>query len=178
LADDLQDAPGGGVLDFSQAQRAARGWCTNQQRLASGLALPSSGPYTAARAMADYIEDYRRRGGKASDSIESVARQNILPELGNMLVVKLTTRRLLDWHRSIAERPRRWRSRPSLLGGIDAWVKAGATSSPCAAFRLDSGVLTVDGMESCDVALEMGPLKSIWTTTIMSVHQIFSRKTI
>jgi hypothetical protein len=48
----------------------------------------------------------------------------------------------------------------------------------CAAFRLDSGVLTVDGMESCDVALEMGPLKSIWTTTIMSVHQIFSRKTI
>jgi hypothetical protein len=43
LADDLQDAPGGGVLDFSQAQRAARGWCTNQQRLASGLALPSSG---------------------------------------------------------------------------------------------------------------------------------------
>jgi hypothetical protein len=42
-----------------------------------------------------------------------------------VLVVKLTTRRLLDWHRSIAERPRRWRSRPSLLGGIDAWVKAG-----------------------------------------------------
>jgi integrase len=29
-----------------------------------------------------------------------------------VLVVKLTTRRLLDWHRSIAERPRRWRSRP------------------------------------------------------------------
>jgi integrase len=112
LADDLQDANGDGIQDFSQAQRAARGWCTNQQRLASGLALPSSGPYTAARAMADYIEDYRRRGGKASDSIESVARQNILPELGNVLVVKLTTRRLLDWHRSIAERPRRWRSRP------------------------------------------------------------------
>ena len=112
LADDLQDASGGGVLDFSQAQRTARSWCTNQQRLASGLAPPSSGPYTVARAMADYIEDYRRRGGKASDSIESVARQNILCELGNVLVVKLTTRRLLDWHRSIAERPRRWRSRP------------------------------------------------------------------
>jgi hypothetical protein len=31
----------------------------------------------------------------------------------DVLVVKLTTRRLLDWHRSIAERPRRWRSRPS-----------------------------------------------------------------
>jgi hypothetical protein len=60
--------------------------------------------------MVDYVEDYRRRGGKASDSIESVARRNVLPELGNIL--ELTTRRLLDWHRGIAERPRRWRSRP------------------------------------------------------------------
>ena len=106
--------------DFSQAQRAARGWCTNQQRLASGLALPSSGPYTAARAMADYIEDYRRRGGKSSDSIESL-RQNILPELGNVLVVKLTTRRLLDWHGRIAERPRRWRSRPGAKAKLAAF---------------------------------------------------------
>jgi integrase len=112
LADDLQDANGDGILDLSQAQRAARVWCTNQQRLASGLALPSSGPYTVAHAMADYLQDYRRRGGKASDSIESVARQNILPELGDMRVLKLTTRHLLDWHCGIAERPRRWRSRP------------------------------------------------------------------
>jgi integrase len=62
--------------------------------------------------MADYLQDYRRRGGKASDSIASVARRNILPELGKVPVAKLTTRRLLDWHRGIAERPRRWRSRP------------------------------------------------------------------
>src|SRR3954471_1415279 len=78
LADDLQDANGDGILDFSQAQHAARGWCTNQQRLASGLAVPNSGPYTVARSMADYIADYRRRGGRACDSIESVARRNIL----------------------------------------------------------------------------------------------------
>src|SRR5436309_4795707 len=42
LADDLQDANGEAILDFSEAQRAARGWWTNQQRLASGLALPST----------------------------------------------------------------------------------------------------------------------------------------
>src|SRR6516225_10743741 len=36
LADDLQDANGDSILDFSQAQRAARQWWTNQQRLASG----------------------------------------------------------------------------------------------------------------------------------------------
>src|ERR1700732_2086116 len=121
LADDLQDANGDGILDFSQAQRAARGWCTNQQRLASGLALPSSGPYTVARAMADYLQDYRRRGGEGCDSIESVARQNILCELGNVLVVKLTTRRLLDWHCAIAERARRWRSRPGAKANFAAF---------------------------------------------------------
>ena len=111
LADDLQDANGDTVLDFAQAQRNARTWWTHEQRLASGLESIPAGPYTVARAMADYLEDYRRRGGKACDSIESVARRNILPELGSVSVVKLTTRRLLEWHRAIAERPRCWRSR-------------------------------------------------------------------
>src|SRR5438876_3935707 len=46
LADDLQDANGDGILDFSQAQRAARHWWTNQLRLACGLAPPNCGPYT------------------------------------------------------------------------------------------------------------------------------------
>jgi len=101
LADDLQDANGDGVLDFSQAQRAARNWCLQQQRLACGLGpLAATGPYTVARAMADYLEDYRRRGGKAGDTIESVARQNILGPLGDTEVAKLTTKRLADWHRN------------------------------------------------------------------------------
>jgi integrase len=114
LADDLQDADDKTIFDFSQAQRAARAWWTREQRLAAGLDAAVSGPHTVAQAMADYLQDYRRRGGKASDSITSVARRNILPDLGKVPVAKLTTRRLLDWHRGIAERPRRWRSR---LGG-------------------------------------------------------------
>src|SRR2546430_2548798 len=105
LADDLPDANGDTILDFPPAQRNARPWRAHEQRLAWGGA-PPAGPYTVAQAMADYLEDYRRRGGKASDSIESVVRRNILPELGNVSLVKLTTRRLLDWHRAIAERPR------------------------------------------------------------------------
>ena len=126
LADDLQNANGDGILDFSQGQRAARSWWMNQQRLASGLTPPNSGPYTVARAMADYLEDYRRRGGKASDSIESVARQNILFELGDTPVVTLTTRRLLDWHRAIAERPRRWRARPGAKANVAAFDRKDA----------------------------------------------------
>jgi hypothetical protein len=39
LADDLQDA-NGSILDFSQAQRAARLWCAHEQRLATGDACP------------------------------------------------------------------------------------------------------------------------------------------
>jgi integrase len=112
LADDLQDSNGESILDFSQAQRSARAWSANQARLASGIALPQTGPYTVARALADYLEDYKRRGGKGAETIESVVRRNVLPELGGLIVPKLTTRKLLDWHRSIAERPRSWRSRP------------------------------------------------------------------
>ena len=121
LADDLQDADGRTIFDFAQAQHAARAWCRHEQVLASGPGVTDAGPYTVARAMADYLEDYRRRGGKASDSIESVTRQNILPELGYLPVVKLTTRRLLDWHRAIAERPRRWRSRPGAEVNVAAF---------------------------------------------------------
>ncbi len=106
LADDLQDANGDSALDFSQAQRNARTWWTHEQRLASGLGATPTGSYTVARAMADYLEDYRRRGGKASDSIGSVTRRNILPELGNVSVVKLTTGRLLDWHVAVSIKQR------------------------------------------------------------------------
>jgi integrase len=103
LADDLQDADAKAILDFSQAQRAARLWCVQEQRLAVGDTVVD-GPYTVARAMADYFEDYRRRGGKSFDGINSAVRRNILPELGRMEVRKLTPQRLRDWHRGLAER--------------------------------------------------------------------------
>src|SRR5262249_54965585 len=72
----------------------------------------NDGPYTVKRALADYLEDYKRRGAKGAEVIASVVGRNVLPVLGDLLARKLTTRRLLDWHRSIAERPRYWRSRP------------------------------------------------------------------
>src|SRR5262249_49247982 len=69
------------------------------------------GPYTVARAMVDYLDDYRRRGGKSVEGIESVVNRNILPELGKLAVSKLTPQRLRDWHRGLAERGRYRRSR-------------------------------------------------------------------
>src|SRR5674476_1585046 len=53
--------------------------CANTQRLDSGFATVSTGPYTVARAIADYLEDYRRRSGQATEGSESVVRRNVLP---------------------------------------------------------------------------------------------------
>ena len=121
LADDLQDANGETILDFSQAQRAARAWCTQEQRLAAGDGPVPDGPYTVARAMADYLEDYRRRGGKSVEGIESVVNRNILPALGKLPVAKLTPQRLRDWHRGLAERARYWRSRKGAAANLAAF---------------------------------------------------------
>src|SRR5262249_12915614 len=118
LADDLQDADGKSILDFSQAQRAARLWCTQEQRLAAGDNAVSDGPYTVARAIADYLEDYRRRGGKSVEGIESGVKRNILPALGKLPVAKLTPQRLRDWHRGLAERARYWRSRKGAAANL------------------------------------------------------------
>lgn len=58
LADDLQDADGEVVLDFSQAQVASRLWWLNEQRIEQGIVVPTIGPYTVKRACEDYLEDY------------------------------------------------------------------------------------------------------------------------
>jgi hypothetical protein len=79
-ADDLQDADDATILDFTQAQRVARRWWTNQQRLAAGLPA-DDGPYTVKRAITDYLDDYRRRGAKGAEVIESVVGRNVLPAL-------------------------------------------------------------------------------------------------
>lgn len=113
LADDLQEADGSTVLDFSQAQVAARQWWLNEQRIAQGMSVPTKGPYTLKRACADYLEDYRRRGGEAAEIISYAFDAHVLAELANMAVTKLTARQLQNWRRAIAERPRRLRTRPN-----------------------------------------------------------------
>jgi integrase len=100
------------VLDFSQAQVAARRWWLDEQRREQGLGAPRRGPYTVKQTCDDYLEDYRRRGGRAVEVLGYAFTGHVLPKLGSMQVAKLTTGRLQDWHRSIAEQPRRLRTRP------------------------------------------------------------------
>lgn len=112
LADDLQEADGEAVLDFSQAQAAARRWWFEEQRRDQGVSAPRSGPYTVAQACDDYLEDYRRRGGRAVTALAYAFNGHVLPKLGSFRVDRLTTVQLQDWHRTIAEQPRRLRTRP------------------------------------------------------------------
>jgi hypothetical protein len=52
----------------------------------AGHAAPQDGPYTVARALTDYLDNYKPRGGKGAETVESVVRRNVLPELGGLLV--------------------------------------------------------------------------------------------
>jgi integrase len=110
-ADDARDPDGLTVFNFAQAQAKARDWfklkATEQ---ASGFA-PLDRPCTVADAVADYLADYKRRSGKATDRMEASVRAWIEPEFGGMPLAKLTRRRIQDRHQKIAETPARLRTR-------------------------------------------------------------------
>ena len=64
--DDLQDADGVAVLDYGQAQKAARAWWRAELRREEGHDT-RSGPFTVADAMADYLK--ASSGAAASPSM-------------------------------------------------------------------------------------------------------------
>ncbi|SDR29111.1 Site-specific recombinase XerD [Rhizobiales bacterium GAS113] len=114
-ADDYADADGDRVIDFAGAQRAARAGFDEWHRAkANGLA-PRRGAYTIADAVADYLDDYRRRGGRDLVNMEGIVRAHILPKLGVINTATLTASQVRAWHRRLAEVPpmRRTRKTPA-----------------------------------------------------------------
>jgi integrase len=113
-ADDARDADGRSVYGFAQAQERAREWFRHKVRADAGEAPDDDddGPYTVARAIADYRAHYLHRGGKAADRLDWSAAAWILPELGNLPLDRLTKKRIENWHRKIAETPARLRTKP------------------------------------------------------------------
>jgi integrase len=110
LADDTQEADGVSVLDYAQAQRAAREWWRSELRREEGHDA-RSGPYTVTDAVEDYVKAFERRGGKSVYDARRAAETHILPVLGSLQVTRLTTKRIEDWHHELAERPPRVRSK-------------------------------------------------------------------
>ena len=102
LADDFEDSDGQSILDFAQAQRAARG---PRQRTAGG--------YTVANAIADYLR-FLESDGRSPHSIRDTrcrVAAFVLPELGAAKVAGLTTDRLRRWRDDLVKAPPRRRTR-------------------------------------------------------------------
>ncbi len=111
LADDTQDADGVSVLDYGQAQKAAREWWRAELRREAGHDN-RTGPFTVADAIAEYLKALERRGSKGIRESKYKADVHILPVLGSLQVAKLTAKRIEDWHHSLAEKPPLTRSKP------------------------------------------------------------------
>jgi hypothetical protein len=109
-ADDVADADGEHVLSFGQAQEAARKWFRVLARQDRNEI--DTGPYSVAKAMDDYVANYKRRGGKAPARLEWAINAHIRTELGDVLITKLTRRRIEAWHAKLSETPGRLRTKP------------------------------------------------------------------
>jgi integrase len=134
-SDDLQDADGVAVLDYGQAQKAARAWWRAELRQEEGHDT-REGPFTVKDAIEDYLKAYQGRGGKALYDTTRTAEAHILPLLGSNPVAKLTARKISDWHHGMAEKRARTRTKPGRKqnyrkaeSGADATRKRRATAN-------------------------------------------------
>ena len=105
--DDMLDANGEAVLDFWQAQEAARRLHT----LRTTGGERASPRYTVANAIGDYLE-WMEGARKGSRDARYRAEALILPDLGGVDAAKLTAKRIRTWQRKIAETPPRLRTKP------------------------------------------------------------------
>jgi integrase len=105
LADDFEEADGIRVLNFAQAQQAARGPRGHRRGLGRS--------YTVADAIADYLE-FLEGDGRDPHGIRDTryrAEAFIYPRLGNLKLSSLTPDQLRRWRDEIAKAPPRLRTR-------------------------------------------------------------------
>lgn len=109
-ADDTLDADGITVLDFWQAQDAAKAWAERQRLVDAGVVR--RGPYTVADAITDYLEEIRAE--KRPEAIKTYTQMFdafVVPDLGKLCCEDLTRERILKWRNAQAAREKRVRSR-------------------------------------------------------------------
>jgi integrase len=103
IADDYTDADGAAILNFSQAQNAARALFQRNAQAKAGI-----GPYTVAAAMADYAQRLAHEGKDARDSQWRID-AHIIPKLGHIECNKLTAAKIRSWMAAITSTPGRLR---------------------------------------------------------------------
>ena len=104
-ADDLHDADGVDVLNFEQAVEAARRFFLEAVRESSGES-PQSGPYSVESAIHDYLKSLESRGAPDHESATYDFNANVLPQLGEIAIAKLTRAKIDAWRKQLAARPR------------------------------------------------------------------------
>ena len=127
LADDTEDADGTEILDFWQAQEAARNM--RQGKIKAGA--------TAVKdAVAAYLEHLQGRASwrDAKKRLEAF----VLPEFGQKQVAELDADAIRKWHRGIAKQPARARTKPGAAqnyrksdGDPEAARKRQASANSC-----------------------------------------------
>ena len=111
-ADDAMDADGGGLcISYADAQREADAWFKLAARGFEDQA-PRHGAYTVKAALADYLVDYHRRGGKSYVRTKGSIKSQIVPALGHIPLAKLPKRKIEAWHEGLAQAPARLRTKP------------------------------------------------------------------
>ena len=122
-ADDSSDPDGKMVLDFSQAQAAAREWFKDAYHEATGERV-RSGDYTVASAVQDYLEDRKRHGAKTAKRMAWDFDARVLPDLGKVPAAKLTKKRIEDWMEALAASPARHRGVEAKAPETDDEIRA------------------------------------------------------
>ena len=88
-ADDHVDADGAKVLDWAQAQAAARAWAAKQT---------GAGPLSVTKACERYVADLRaRKGAQAAKGAEQKIKKHVKRVLGAKLVADLTADDVRSW---------------------------------------------------------------------------------
>jgi len=102
MADDTEDANGTEILDFWQAQEVAR----NMREFGA-----RGRPYTVAQAVADYLAEHLE-GRPSYYEVKTRLAAYVLPIFGDKLVADLTAEELRRWHKDIAKKGARARTKP------------------------------------------------------------------
>jgi integrase len=105
VADDLSDADGVAILDYWQAQTAARERMVNRAHAAAG----KTGPLTVTDAVEQYLE-WLESNRKSVYDVRRRAEAFIIPRLGDVECSALTADVVRAWHSKLAKEPPRIRT--------------------------------------------------------------------
>jgi integrase len=127
-ADDHLDADGHTILDFAQAQAAARSLFERRKRAAAGLPT-EAGPYTVRSCLAAYL-DWMDHSRKSAKDARYRAERIILPTLGESTCEALTKNDIEKWLRHEAKSAARIRSKKGKGGDVIKQRTKAAPTNP------------------------------------------------